>query len=76
VYEPSQAEIVLDASLMDAVGNDDKHNHHGGEQPGPLALFLVREQGNGDEQANAYQRVHGAAFSATARVNAAAACRA
>jgi hypothetical protein len=61
---------------MDAVGNDDKHNHHSGEQPGSLALFLVREQGNGDEQANADQRVHGAASSATTSGNAAAAYRA
>jgi len=44
--------------LVNAAGNDHEHDHHGGEQPSPLALLLVREQGYHDDHENADQCEH------------------
>src|SRR6266700_8273451 len=51
---------VLPGHPAEAIGNDHHYDRHRGKQPGSLSLLLAGEQGDGDEQANTDQRVHGA----------------
>jgi len=55
---PSGARERDAARLAEAAGNDDKNDHRRGEEPGPLPLLSVREQGDHDDHENTEQREH------------------